>query len=133
MMTMSKTMRLSCGALVGAALIAACSSSAAPSAPTGTSGVDGGSGSGDPDSAAAADASTTGDPDGSASDGATAPFALTSTAIAEGASFPAANTCSGANVTWPDDQRRTNVSCATSCASSASESMRRHFSRIAGK
>ena len=35
------------GALVGAALIAACSSSAAPSAPTGTSGVDGGSGSGE--------------------------------------------------------------------------------------
>ncbi len=102
MMTMSKTMRLSCGALVGAALIAACSSSAAPSAPTGTSGIDGGGGSGgEPDSAAAADASTTGDPDGSASDGATAPFALTSTAIAEGASFPAANTCSGANTSPP--------------------------------
>jgi Raf kinase inhibitor-like YbhB/YbcL family protein len=105
MMTMNKTMRLSrgCGALLGAALIVACSSSAAPSTPAGTSGVDGGGAGADSDSssAAATDGSTTGDPDAAAVDGATAAFALTSTAIAEGASFPAENTCSGANTSPP--------------------------------
>ncbi len=102
MMTMNRTMRLSrgCGALLGAAVIVACSSSSMPSAPAGTSGVDGG-GSADPDSSAAADGGTPGDLDAAAGDGATAAFALSSTAIAEGASFPAENTCSGANTSPP--------------------------------
>jgi Raf kinase inhibitor-like YbhB/YbcL family protein len=103
MMTRNKTTRLSCGALFGAALIIACSSSSAPSAPSapaGTSGVDGGSA--DPDSSSSsADGSTTGKPDAAAGDGATAAFALTSMAIAEGASFPAESTCSGANTSPP--------------------------------
>ena len=101
MTTMTRTMRLSWGALLGAVLLAACSSSSSPSAPAGTSGgVDGGTA--DPDSSTTSpDGSTTGDQDSSASEGGTTAFALTSTTIAEGASFPPENTCSGANTSPP--------------------------------
>lgn len=105
MMTLSKPMRLASAALFGAVLIVACSSSSEPAAPASTSG---GSSGGTDGSSAAPDSSST-PPDGSTSgnvdsatgpDGA-APFALTSTAIAEGASFPPENTCSGADTSPP--------------------------------
>lgn len=79
-------------ALLGVALIVACSSSE-------TSPVGGGTGdaaAADPDAGAA-------DPDAAtAEDSATAaPFALTSTALAEGATFPVDNTCTGTNLSPP--------------------------------
>lgn len=100
--------RLASAALFAAALIVACSSSSEPSPPASTSG---GSSGGLDDAAAEADSSsmqpdgsTTGDVDSATADGAdgaTAPFALTSSTIAEGASFPAENTCSGADTSPP--------------------------------
>ncbi|MEA2753710.1 MAG: hypothetical protein QOI41_7853 [Myxococcales bacterium] len=93
-------------AVLGASVLVACSSSSDPSAPASTSGgtsggIDGGAGDGD-GSTTTGDGSTSGDVDAStSSDGAAAVFALTSTAIAEGASFPAENTCSGANTSPP--------------------------------
>jgi Raf kinase inhibitor-like YbhB/YbcL family protein len=76
----------------GLALLVACSSSETSSTSGGT--ADGGAT--DPDSA-------TGDPDsGAAEDSATAaPFTLTSTALAEGATFPVDNTCTGTNLSPP--------------------------------
>lgn len=80
-------------ALIGFAVIAACSSS------SGTSSTSGGTAEGgttDPDAVAS-------DPDAGANeDSATAaPFALTSTALAEGATFPVDNTCTGTNLSPP--------------------------------
>jgi Raf kinase inhibitor-like YbhB/YbcL family protein len=93
--------RLASAVFFAAALIGACSSSSDPSAPGGTSGgIDGAAA--DPDSSStSADGGTTGDPDSSTSEGGAAAFALTSSAIAEGASFPPENTCSGANTSPP--------------------------------
>jgi Raf kinase inhibitor-like YbhB/YbcL family protein len=83
-------------AFLGLALIAACSSSSSETASSSSGGaVDG--------AAADPDASTS-DPDAAApgEDSATdAPFTLTSTALAEGATFPVDNTCTGTNVSLP--------------------------------
>ncbi len=77
-------------AAFGLAMIVACSSSTETSPTT----ADGGTP--DPDAAAS-------DPDsGATEDSATAaPFTLTSTALAEGATFPVDNTCTGTNVSPP--------------------------------
>ena len=79
--------------MIGFAVVAACSSS------SGTSSTSGGTAEGgttDPDA-------TTSDPDaGATEDSATAaPFTLTSTALAEGATFPVDNTCTGTNLSPP--------------------------------
>jgi len=75
-----------------AAMIVACSSSSEATSSSGGT-PDGGteqdSAAGDPDSAAAEDAAPA------------APFALTSTALAEGATFPVDNTCTGTNLSPP--------------------------------
>jgi hypothetical protein len=75
------------------AMIVACSSSSDTSS---TSGGTADAGTADPDATAS-------DPDAGASeDSATAaPFALTSTALAEGATFPVDNTCTGTNLSPP--------------------------------
>lgn len=80
-------------AVLGIAMIVACSSSSETSSTSGLA-PDGGateqdSGAGDPDSATGEDSSTA------------APFALTSSALAEGATFPVDNTCTGTNVSPP--------------------------------
>ena len=80
-------------AMIGIAVIAACSSS------SGTSSTSGGTaegGTSDPDA-------TKSDPDsGATEDSATAaPFTLTSTALAEAATFPVDNTCTGTNLSPP--------------------------------
>jgi Raf kinase inhibitor-like YbhB/YbcL family protein len=79
--------------VLGLAMIVACSSSSDTSSTSGGT-VD--AGIADPDATAS-------DPDAAASeDSATAaPFALTSTALAEGATFPVDNTCTGTNVSPP--------------------------------
>ena len=79
-------------AVLGIAVIAACSSSETSS----TSGGAADAGTTDPDT-------STGGPDsGATEDSATAaPFALTSTALAEGATFPVDNTCTGTNLSPP--------------------------------
>ncbi len=100
-------------ALCAAALIVACSSSSDPASSSGgaTSGgaTSGGATSGGTDGSTAnpdgssttTDGSTSGDVDSSTGSDASAPFALTSATIAEGASFPAVSTCSGANTSPP--------------------------------
>ena len=92
-----------CGSV--ASVVAACSSSSTPAGPTSTSGGTGGGIDGavaDPDaSSIAQDGSTSGDLDASTGTDSAAAFALTSSTIAEGASFPPENTCSGANTSPP--------------------------------
>lgn len=80
-------------AMLGLAVLAACSSSSETAS---TSGGTAEGGTADPDAAA-------GEPDsGWADDSATAaPFTLTSTALAEGATFPVDNTCTGTNLSPP--------------------------------
>jgi Raf kinase inhibitor-like YbhB/YbcL family protein len=92
---MSPSFRLVLAAAFGATVIVACSSSET-SSPT-SSGGTGGDASTEPDG-------TSGDPDAAtpAEDSATvAPFTLTSTALAEGATFPVDNTCTGMDVSPP--------------------------------
>lgn len=91
-LSMARTAR-TLAAAIGIAVIAACSSS------SGTSSTSGGTAEGgttEPDAAAS-------DPDAGANeDSATAaPFTLTSTALAEGATFPVDNTCTGTNLSPP--------------------------------
>ena len=85
--------RLASAALFGAALIVACSSSSEPS-PVSPS-------SAEPDSSSNPPDGSSGNVDAATGEGGVAPFALTSTAIAEGASFPPENTCSGADTSPP--------------------------------
>jgi Raf kinase inhibitor-like YbhB/YbcL family protein len=80
--------------LAAASIVMACSSS---SSDTSTSGGTPDGGSADPDAAAS-------DPDASSTDedsATPAPFALTSSALAAGATFPVDNTCTGTNVSPP--------------------------------
>jgi Raf kinase inhibitor-like YbhB/YbcL family protein len=85
-------------AVLGIAMIVACSSSSETSS---TSGGTADGGTTDPDASASdPDASTTGD-DSSTGTDSSAPFALTSSALAEGATFPVDNTCTGTNVSPP--------------------------------
>lgn len=97
--------RLVLTAVLGASVVIGCSSSSTPSGPTSTSGGTSGGLDGavaDPDaSSTPQDGSTSGDLDSSTSPDGSAPFALTSSSIAEGAFFPAENTCSGANTSPP--------------------------------
>lgn len=75
-------------------LVVACSSSSS-SLPSTSAGIDGAGA--EPDSSSI-------DPDAAAGDGdasAAAPFTLTSSALAEGATFPVDNTCTGTNVSPP--------------------------------
>ena len=94
-------------AVLGVSFAVACSSSSDTSVPSpgtsgGTSGgIDGGSVDPDASSASPDGGTTSGGPDSSTGEAGTAAFALTSTAIAEGASFPPENTCSGANTSPP--------------------------------
>lgn len=90
---MNAPIRLALAALLATAAVVACSSSMETSSPTSSTGADAAA---DPDAAAS-------DPDAAtAEDSATpAPFALTSTALAEGATFPVDHTCTGMDVSPP--------------------------------
>jgi Raf kinase inhibitor-like YbhB/YbcL family protein len=90
---MNGSLRLSLACVLAVAVVAACSSTTT-SSPAPSDGTD--AATSDPDA-------TTADPDGGTTeDSATvAPFKLTSTALAEGATFPVDNTCTGDDVSPP--------------------------------
>ena len=88
-----RPLSMTLAAMLGIAVIAACSSSSETSS---TSGGTAEGGTTDPDAA-------TSDPDAGAPEDSApaAPFTLTSTALPEGATFPVDNTCTGTNLSPP--------------------------------
>jgi Raf kinase inhibitor-like YbhB/YbcL family protein len=97
--------RVVLAAALGASVVVGCASSSTPAGPTSTSGGTSGGVDGAVDrtdaSATSQDGSTSGDLDASTGGDSAAAFAITSSTIAEGASFPTENTCSGANTSPP--------------------------------
>jgi Raf kinase inhibitor-like YbhB/YbcL family protein len=105
---MRKLLGLQIGAASVLLVIVACSSESSSSSSSSSTSSSGGSSSGDTSSSSSGNtSSSSGSSSGGsdagvdATDGASGTFTLTSTALAEGASFNAANTCNGANTSPP--------------------------------